>query len=556
MRSFSPIVLADSSTVRNTGRILGQGKKFMVKHAQWIRDVKEPPVDVALKEIIPNLEESGENSSRLSQNDWKEILFEIRALVHEPICYHPNLIRLLGIRWGLSPMSESTYPVLIMEFASLGTFATLQASSNPLLFSVKQKLCYDVGRGLSALHACGIVHEDMKHENVLIFPAKEPLSHLLYTAKLADFGGAIMDMDPGESRTMETWTWSFQSPEITDDQRLTKNGMMLSDVYSFGLLVWRGFEDGEGFVSLPGAAQDAIDEDKRSLSARKASQSFTSLALASLRAYARLGGVAERCVDTIVYTILNTIRLIPEDRNFVKAQAALRGLGPGHIQKYLDYVKKENDELVASEAGRVPGQHGVTADGNRLWLGRYGHDVDLQRNTPGYRPQLNKPNPEEIIFEPERLKTILTWDQQRQMLDEMKVSANSLAESCRGLREIKATVAAFYVSQSYLLEFGTTFNANEAVKWLMKASDNDSHEDTDYLTQAWLWRISRALDVTIDIAPEKLRTLLTLSVMRDHWTCGEDILELAKNSTGSVQQQWQNDYCNFRNILVLQLGAN
>jgi serine/threonine protein kinase len=224
-------------------------------------------------------------------------------------------------------MSESTYPVLIMEFASLGTFATLQASSNPLLFSVKQKLCYDVGRGLSALHACGIVHEDMKHENVLIFPAKEPLSHLLYTAKLADFGGAIMDMDPGESRTMETWTWSFQSPEITDDQRLTKNGMMLSDVYSFGLLVWRGFEDGEGFVSLPGAAQDAIDEDKRSLSARKASQSFTSLALAGLRAYARLGGVAERCVDTIVYTILNTIRLIPEDRNFVKAQAALRGLG-------------------------------------------------------------------------------------------------------------------------------------------------------------------------------------------------------------------------------------
>jgi hypothetical protein len=168
---------------------------------------------------------------------------------------------------------------------------------------------------------------------------------------------------------------------------------------------------------------------------------------------------------------------------------------------------------------------------------------------------LNKPNPEEIIFEPEGLKTILTWDQQRQMLDEIKVSANSLAESCRGLREIKATVAAFYVSQSLLLEFGTTFNANEAVKWLMKASDNDSHEDTDYLTQAWLWRISRALDVTIDIAPEKLRTLLTLSVMRDHWTCGEDILELAKNSTGSVQQQWQNDYCNFRNILVLQLGA-
>lgn len=213
-----------------------------------------------------------------------------------------------------------------MEYASLGTFATLQASSDSLPFSVKQKLCYDVGRGLSALHACGIVHGDMKHENVLIVPVKEPFSSLLYTAKLADFGGAVMDMTPWESRKMETWTWPFQAPEITNDQRLSKDEMMLTDVYSFGLLVWRAFEDGEGFVSLPGAAQDAIDEDKRSLSALKATQSFTSTALTSIRDYARIRGVSERCEDTIAYTILHTIQLRPEDRDFVKAQAALRGL--------------------------------------------------------------------------------------------------------------------------------------------------------------------------------------------------------------------------------------
>jgi serine/threonine protein kinase len=213
-----------------------------------------------------------------------------------------------------------------MEYASLGTFATLQASSEPLPFSVKQKLCYDVGRGLSALHACGIVHGDMKHENVLIVPAKEPLDNIPYTAKLADFGGAVMDMTPWESRKMETWTWPFQAPEITNDQRLSKDEMILTDVYSFGLLVWRAFEDGEGFVSLPGAAQDAIDEDKRSLSALKASQSFTSTAVASIRDYASIRGISERCVDTITYTILHTIRLKPQDRDLVKAQAALRGL--------------------------------------------------------------------------------------------------------------------------------------------------------------------------------------------------------------------------------------
>jgi serine/threonine protein kinase len=221
-----------------------------------------------------------------------------------------------------------------MEYASLGTFATLQASSEPLKFPVKQKLCYDVGRGLSALHACGIVHGDMKHENVLIFPAKDPLADISYTAKLADFGGAVMDMTPNESRKMETWTWPFQAPEITNEQRLSKNEMALTDVYSFGLLVWRAFEDDEGFVSLPGAAQDASDEDKRSLSARKATQSFTSTAVASVRNYASIRGISERCVDTIAYTIIHTLRLKPEDRDLVKAQAALRGL------KYDQHVTK------------------------------------------------------------------------------------------------------------------------------------------------------------------------------------------------------------------------
>jgi serine/threonine protein kinase len=360
LRSFSPIVLDDSSVVRNTGKILGQGKTFIVKHAQWIRDVNEPPLDVAVKEIIPDARatnrslNSSTNSSGLTQNDWKEILFEIRALLHEPIRYHPNIIRLLGIQWGLSPISESTYPVLMMEYASLGTFSTLQASSEPLSFAAKQKLCYDVGRGLSALHACGIVHGDMKHENVLIVPAKEPLDGISYTAKLADFGGAVMNMTPNEFRKMETWTWPFQAPEVTSSQRLSKDGMVLTDVYAFGLLVWRAFEDGQGFVSLPGAAQDASDEDKRSLSARKASQSFTASAVASIREYASMRGMSQRCVDTITYTILHTVRLEPEDRDLVMAQAALRGLDLGHIPKYLRFIKKKNEERAASETGGPP----------------------------------------------------------------------------------------------------------------------------------------------------------------------------------------------------------
>jgi len=63
LRSFSPIVLDSSSDIQTTGKILGQGKTFMVKHALWTRNPKEPPVDVALKEIV-SVMDSSENIPR------------------------------------------------------------------------------------------------------------------------------------------------------------------------------------------------------------------------------------------------------------------------------------------------------------------------------------------------------------------------------------------------------------------------------------------------------------------------------------------------------------
>jgi ankyrin repeat protein len=142
------------------------------------------------------------------------------------------------------------------------------------------------------------------------------------------------------------------------------------------------------------------------------------------------------------------------------------------------------------------------------------------------------------------------------MLDEMKAAADGVAGSLGGFFEMNKTVAAFYVFQSCLLEFGTTFNAHEAVQWLLKASSNDdSHEDADYLSQAWLWRISRALDVSVDLAPERLESLLQVSVMRGHWCCLQDILELVNSNTGSIQQQWWGKFQQFRDILLSQMGA-
>lgn len=56
LRSFSSLVLDDSSNVKVTNKILGQGKTFMVRYAQWVRNPKEPPLDVALKEIVSDVQ--------------------------------------------------------------------------------------------------------------------------------------------------------------------------------------------------------------------------------------------------------------------------------------------------------------------------------------------------------------------------------------------------------------------------------------------------------------------------------------------------------------------
>lgn len=213
-----------------------------------------------------------------------------------------------------------------MECSVLGSLKHLQESMDPLPFATKQKLCHDVARGLSALHACGIVHGDMKHENVLIYRNHNPQLELLgvvYTAKLADFGGSVMDMGSEDFRRLETSTWPFQAPEWLNP--LSRDGMKLTDVYSFGLLIWRAFTDGKGYVSLPGAAQDSSIEDKESLATQKQRDGFTNFAVADLWKYATDHKVPRESLDITVYAVLATLRLDPGDRSLAKAQAALRG---------------------------------------------------------------------------------------------------------------------------------------------------------------------------------------------------------------------------------------
>jgi len=59
LRSNSSLVLDDSAKIQKTSRVLGKGKTFLVRQASWVKDPDDPPLEVALKEIIPEAVSNG-----------------------------------------------------------------------------------------------------------------------------------------------------------------------------------------------------------------------------------------------------------------------------------------------------------------------------------------------------------------------------------------------------------------------------------------------------------------------------------------------------------------
>jgi serine/threonine protein kinase len=99
-------------------------------------------------------------------------------------------------------------PAIVVEYAQHGTIADLLARSTKLDFKTKHILCLDVARGIGSLHQAGLVHGDVKADNVLICLRGDRK----YVAKIADFGFSVVE----ETETAEVWmggTTPWKAPE-------------------------------------------------------------------------------------------------------------------------------------------------------------------------------------------------------------------------------------------------------------------------------------------------------------------------------------------------------
>ncbi|RBA10408.1 TKL protein kinase [Fusarium proliferatum] len=482
-------------------------------------------------------------SDDLPKAGWDHVLLEIRALLHETLRYHPNIVRLVGLCWGPNGASGSVYPQLVIEHAEHGTLEDIQSNSkSPLSFAVKQKLLFDAGKGLSIIHACSIIHGDIKRQNVLIFADKS--SNGAYIAKLADFGGAVYGSEKHDSYRFICKTPRYAAPET--DGIVTAEAAKLCDVYSFGLLVCETFADGDLANLHYEFSPRREPSGSVTLAQLKRSGRLLHRATSMIQDYFDMREINQDCTEMVLYVLEQTIQKNLADRSLAKAQAALRGIPLSAIDDYLNNVDQMNRKWKEVEDNEPPGKHGISADGAGLFLGTVGATYDPQNNTPGFRPLVKAPVNPGFVFEPEKLKNILSWQQQEHILEALQAISDS-GDQSRDV-ELHKLFAAWFLFRCHIAEFGTSLDPTKACAALRRAASDavtgsDDSSGFEYLAASCVWRVSQALGQT---PPELLAVFpssLQWATLRGGWQAGQDLEdalpllsdEQRKNATETYQ---------------------
>ena len=122
---------------------------------------------------------------------------------------------------------DARHPFLVMEFIEGGTLRELLAERGPMPPHAVVAVLRPVLGGLATAHRAGLVHRDVKPENVLISDDGD--------VKIADFGLVRAVADAGiTSANVILGTAAYLSPEQVRDGNASPH----SDVYSAGILTY------------------------------------------------------------------------------------------------------------------------------------------------------------------------------------------------------------------------------------------------------------------------------------------------------------------------------
>ncbi len=152
---------------------------------------------------------------------------------------HPNIVRL----YDVSDIGRGRYGI-VMEYVRGVSLARIIAEVGGIPFERCHSILWDVCAALSHAHSRGVVHRDVKPQNVIIRSDS-------WVAKLCDFGiarggGGADDADVTASGFV-AGTPGYMAPEHIDGKRLDGR----SDLYSLGVLGWEMLTGAQPWKGMP-----------------------------------------------------------------------------------------------------------------------------------------------------------------------------------------------------------------------------------------------------------------------------------------------------------------
>ena len=124
---------------------------------------------------------------------------------------------------------------MVTEFAQYGSLQDLinKRKDNPPSERVRLKMILDGAKGIEYLHANGILHRDIKPDNLLCVSLEE---NVTVNCKLTDFGSArnLNMLMTNMTFTKGIGSPVYMAPEVLNKQKYKKP----SDVYSFAVTIY------------------------------------------------------------------------------------------------------------------------------------------------------------------------------------------------------------------------------------------------------------------------------------------------------------------------------
>lgn len=233
------------------GSELGEGTYSKVRIASWLRPGEKSSVKVALKII----------NKKTAPSDFKEKFLPRELEIIEKLD-HPNIIR----RFESFEISSKVY--ICLEWAGHGDLLQHIRLKGPLKDQDTFKYFKEMCNGVDYLHENGIVHRDLKCENILLSKRN--------VVKIADFGFARL-IGPTEKSRTYCGSAAYAAPELL--QGMPYEGV-IADIWSLGVILYimscsampfrdanikNLLEDQKSPLHIPRSVKDSLSPDLKDL---------------------------------------------------------------------------------------------------------------------------------------------------------------------------------------------------------------------------------------------------------------------------------------------------